>query len=248
MDAYQTSLATAALYIVIIVGLVIGYLLYSAVRQHQRRVQAQRQYLFEASSQVEEERSRIGRDLHDEVGPLVWFALTVLEVESRKERPGAEAIEKAKKKLEKALEEMGRIALDLLPVRALEKGLCTALNDLFRDLQVAFPQQAFSFSCHLQTAVSPKRSLHLYRIVQEVVRNALKHAAAQRVEVVLNERAGWLYLLCRDDGSGFDTTAADVRRGVGIRNLRSRTELLGGNMRLLSEAGSGTTYFFSFPV
>jgi two-component system, NarL family, sensor kinase len=247
MDAYETSLATAALYIVIVVGCVIGFLVISAVRQHRQRVALQQQFLFEQACLLENERSRIARDLHDEVGALLWFALTLLEMKEDGGR-GAENLEKAKVHLEKAIAQMGRIALHLQPVNALENGLGAALDELFKELRSTFPQQRFQLVCHLRTPLPVMRSLHLYRIVQEVVRNAVRHAGAGKVEVVLNEREGRLYLCCRDDGEGFDVAAAGRKNGMGLKSLRRRTELLGGNVSCTSAKGQGTTYFFSFPV
>lgn len=248
MDAYETSLATAALYIVIVVGCVIGFLVISAVRQHRQRVTLQQQFLFEQACLLEDERNRIARDLHDEVGALLWYALTLLEVQGAAGSRGAENLEKAKAHLEKAIAQMGRIALHLQPVNELEKGLCAALDELFRELRIAFPQQSFQLVCHLRTPLPVMRSLHLYRIIQEVVRNAVRHAGAGKVEVVLNERDGRLYVCCRDDGAGFDVAAAGRKSGMGLKSLRRRTELLGGNLSCTSAKGQGTTYFFSFPV
>lgn len=246
MDATELSLAAAAVWVLILVSFFIGYLIFSVSRLHRYRVAIERQHLEAQAKLEEEERRRTSQYLHDEVGPLLWYSLTALKTESTE--PGfPERLFLARDRLELALTRMEKVALHLLPLGDLGKGLCPALEELFATGRSLYPGLAFKLQCRLQTEVTGARGLHLYRIVQEVLWNTVKHARARTFEVVLNERRGRLYLWCRDDGEGFDVQAAENMNRLGLKLLRNRTLLLGGMMRCTAEKGKGTMYFFSVP-
>jgi signal transduction histidine kinase len=90
--------------------------------------------------------------------------------------------------------------------------------------------------------------VELYRIVQEALNNALRHAKADTVEVELDAREGVITIIVRDDGVGFDPSARAIReRRLGLTSMRERAERLGGTFRVESSPGAGTTVSVEVP-
>jgi signal transduction histidine kinase len=89
----------------------------------------------------------------------------------------------------------------------------------------------------------------VFRIAQEALRNALRHAAAERIEVRLEDGGGRLVLSVADDGAGFDAEAADVRgRRLGLTSMEERASELGGRLAIESRPDAGTTVRLEIPV
>ena len=98
------------------------------------------------------------------------------------------------------------------------------------------------------THVPPGVASHLFRIAQEAVTNALKHAYAQRIEIILAFTQQTVELRVTDDGRGFDTAAAPSNGQFGVRGLRERARALGAEIRLDSQPGSGTRVRLTVPA
>jgi signal transduction histidine kinase len=89
-------------------------------------------------------------------------------------------------------------------------------------------------------------SIHVYRALQEVIHNCIKHAQASQVEIRMEQDDRLLKIWCRDNGKGFDYATAS--KGIGLNSLKNRTEILGGKMTLESKPGKGTAFLFEIPL
>jgi signal transduction histidine kinase len=89
-------------------------------------------------------------------------------------------------------------------------------------------------------AMEHTRQVVLYRIMQELVNNAIKHAEASQILVLLQQTDNTLFLTVEDDGKGFDTTVGNKLKGAGLANIEARVEFLGGKIDIQSEPGTGT--------
>ena len=96
--------------------------------------------------------------------------------------------------------------------------------------------------------LTPAVAEGLYRITQEALNNALKHAAATRETVRLQAKEDFLVLEISDDGCGFDSAAAEGKGGMGLASMRERTRQLGGELLIRSAPGQGTTVTVSVPL
>jgi signal transduction histidine kinase len=96
--------------------------------------------------------------------------------------------------------------------------------------------QVFNFQADMEHT----RQVVLYRIMQELVNNAVKHAEASQILVLLQQTDHTLFLTVEDDGKGFDTTVGNKLKGAGLANIEARVEFLGGKIDIQSEPGTGT--------
>lgn len=174
-----------------------------------------------------DERTRLGRDLHDRLGGL----LTSIQMQSNEEE--IQSLSKL------ATEEMRRVAHHLMPASLKEKGLATALRDFCKVNPIV------SFSHHGQDLRLPEQQeVVLYCATHELVNNALKHAKASHIMVQLMMDEEYAAVIVADNGKGFDPES--VVKNMGLRNIRERVELMQGRMNICSSS-SGTEINIEIP-
>jgi two-component system sensor histidine kinase UhpB len=187
----------------------------------------------------EAERTRIARGLHDEVGQALTGVLLQLESEGRSEE--------AKAAVRQALEEVRRIARELRPEMLEHLGLVSALTELsrkFADQSGLRIERRFADDL---PPLSDEAELAVYRVAQESLTNAARHANASRVEVALQPGAGSVVLRVVDDGRGIDDTAALNGHG-GLRGMRERAMLVGGALAVKRAHDGGVEVRFEVPA
>ena len=191
----------------------------------------------------ESERSRLAKDLHDGLGGLLTGAKhSIIHMKETIIIDGdAIAIfEKSLGMIDTAMTELRRVAQNMMPEALAKFGLEEALKDYCasactRDVKVVF--ESFGDSLHLDHS----RAIFIYRIIQELVNNAVKHAEATQVMVQLVKGEGWITLSVEDNGKGFDVNNLKESTGSGWSNIKSRVGYLNGNLDLRSEKGTGTS-------
>ncbi|HWO70184.1 MAG TPA: ATP-binding protein [Actinomycetota bacterium] len=201
----------------------------------------------------EEERRRVARELHDDASQLLHALLMNLGLlEDRVvERPIRERLRALKALAEQASRNLEKLLLDLRPALLDELGLVAALR-----WYVSQAREAWEVPIELEVSRVPRLPSHVetaaFRIVQEAVGNALRHARPRTVRVRVGADGERLAIAVEDDGSGFDVAAASARarRGevAGLLGMRERAELLGGVLRIESSPGSGTKVWAEIPL
>jgi PAS domain S-box-containing protein len=203
-------------------------------------------------SAQEEERSRIARELHDDINQRIailgWELRSLGQASSDGE--GEPRIS-----IESVIERLGQIGADIQTIsRRLHSshleylGLGTAAEVLCKDLREQ-QQVEIDFTCEGIPRDLPKDiSLCLYRILQEALQNALKHSGARHLRVELVGNAGEVRLTVSDEGVGFDRRRTDRRQGLGLISMRERMRLVHGEFAVESEPGRGTTIRCRVPL
>jgi signal transduction histidine kinase len=140
------------------------------------------------------------------------------------------------------------IAAELRPA-VLDLGLVAALEQFVREWSVTFAIPAeLHVSGVTDAQLEQEVETHLYRVAQEALHNAYKHAEASRVELIFERRGSSIVLIIEDDGCGFHPDhAATTHRGLGLLGMRERAEIVGGSLEIESAPGRGTTVFFQVP-
>ncbi len=204
----------------------------------------------------EDERRRIARELHDELGQH----LTALTLGLGELGDAVQFSDWACAKLRQLQEltnqisrEMHALAMDLRPTTLDDLGLQPALGNYLEQWMertgISTDLHSIGFDEH---RLPPNVETALYRIVQEAVTNSIKHARADRVSVILERRLGYVLTIVEDNGQGFDVEAVmrePVTQGwLGLLGMRERVTLLGGTVNLESSPGIGTTVFVRIPI
>ncbi len=198
----------------------------------------------------EKERDRVAKDLHDRLGSM----LSAIKMQVGALEGGVEVVRteqeaqhrKVERLLDEAVGEVRRISHDMIAVTLARFGLAKALEDLCASVRVtgrlAVELQLFGLEERLERSME----IAVYRMVQELVSNVLKHAKASEISISLTREPGRLSVMVTDDGKGFDPTTA--QEGMGIQNVRSRAASLGAVLRVDSKPGAGTTVSVECPV
>ncbi|WP_461533752.1 sensor histidine kinase [Sinomicrobium sp.] len=190
----------------------------------------------------EQERSRLARDLHDGLGGL----LSGIKIEMSavrnilSETKGQGLVDKTMEHLDDAVDELRRIAHSMMPEILIRYGLGEAIKEYcerFGNSRIRIDCSVFNYT----NAMDQSRQMVVYRIMQELVNNAIKHAKSSLIYVQLQQVEDKIFLTVEDDGVGFDMEAISGKRSAGWTNVRARVEFLGGTMDILSEKGKGTT-------
>ncbi|RYU82183.1 sensor histidine kinase [Hymenobacter persicinus] len=235
-----------------IVAFVLRYqrrLLRQQEQLRQVRDASQQQALEAALLAQEEERRRIAADLHDGVGTTL--AIVKLHLSTLGQ---PDLTQEATALLDQAISEVRRISRNLLPAALQKFGLPFALDALARTVPADGPTQVLIEQRGQPRRLDPKRELIVYRVVQELLGNGLRHAHADSISVSIDFGPDYLSLQYLDNGVGFDPAAGDTqpapgsRTGLGLTNLRSRVAVLRGTLRHESAPGAGSRIWISFPI
>jgi signal transduction histidine kinase len=203
--------------------------------------------LYERSRELSivEERNRLARELHDSVSQKLFglilsaeSATTLVDGDPGKAR---DELERLRALAQEAQEELRSLVFELRPPALESEGLAEALRK-----HVDVLQRVYRREIALEVAGTPRRVPELerevFRIAQEALENALRHADAERLRLRLTAPDGRLELTVSDDGVGFDPTAPAVRsRKLGLTSMEERAQALGGTLTIDSQPGRGTT-------
>lgn len=244
MDTAAASLFFKVAAFALALAVLLFYLGMKLFRQQAQAYQEQCRQLRDEIELMETERNRIARDLHDELGSYLYMIKAqVGAMEGAHEEDRALAA-KAALHINHVIERMNGITRNMSPHVLQEFGLQEALTQYLIHMQESGTTLLrLQYCCPV--ALRPESSLHLYRMAQELVANASKHAGATLVQLRLNQRNGQLILDCRDNGRGFSETGS---KGLGMHSLRRRAALLGGQVALLQSEETGTHIAITLPL
>lgn len=201
----------------------------------------------------EDERKRLSREIHD--GPAQMLANVMMRSDLIEriyyERSGEEAIQEIrnlKKMVRSALYEVRRIIYDLRPMALDDLGLIPTLKKYLQTTEEYHQNTEISFVHFGQDERLPsKYEVALFRLIQESVQNALKHAAASQIQVKFEQRKGNITVVIKDNGKGFDVNERKAE-SFGIMGMEERVELLEGEISIDSKIGVGTIVIIQVPL
>lgn len=241
--------------------LIISFLSYRSYKQKQK-LQQQRISELETEKQLtateavlkgeEQERIRLAKDLHDGLGGIlsgIKFSLNTMKGNLIMTPDNAQAFERSLDMLDSSIKEMRRVAHNMMPEALVKFGLDTALKDYCNDInqtgaiQVTYQSIGLAGSSIDQTA-----GITVYRIVQELINNILKHAAAKAAIVQVSKTGNELSVTVEDNGKGFDPAILNQAKGIGWSNIQNRVEYLKGKIDILSGPGEGTSVHIELNV
>ena len=196
----------------------------------------------------EEERKRIAKELHDGLGVLLSTAkmqFTTIKDKSPENRP---LIDNATKLLEQAAGDVRKISHNMMPGLLTRFGLYEAAEDLIEQLDETKGLSAICETIGDKKRLPENTEIMLYRIIQEMVNNTLKHAEAKNIRLHMNILSEQLNITYSDDGIGFNVEEKLQIKSIGLTSIQSRVEFLNGQSTLESAKGKGTAYLMEIPI
>ncbi|HVX48857.1 MAG TPA: sensor histidine kinase [Chitinophagaceae bacterium] len=247
MGTSEATIYTALLIAASVIGLILSFFVISLVSQHKKNVQLHREKIQAEIATLEKERKRMASDLHDEVGPLLSAVKMNINSLDSQDPGDQKIIEKVSSYIDEMLSKVREVSNDLMPSSLARKGLYAAVADLSARVNQASAIH-ITATCEGPEELPKDSQVHLFRIIQEIVHNTIKHSLATTVNIRLHQLPKMLVLAIQDDGKGFDykkiVTESD---GLGLKNILSRVEILGGIMYLDAEPGKGVSYSIEIP-
>ena len=233
---------------------IISLLIYRNYRQKQN-LQQQRIRELEKEQQLmaidavlkgeEQERTRLAKDLHDGLGGMlsgIKYSFQNIKENLVMTPDNHLAFERGMDMLNSSIKEMRRVAHNMMPESLVKFGLDTALKDFCQDINQSGAIQATYQSMGLENAhLDQTTSISVYRIVQELINNTLKHASAKTAIVQVFKTNGEISITVEDDGKGFDPIILQMANGIGWSNIQSRVDFLKGKIDVQSDKGKGTS-------
>lgn len=242
-----------------LIAIIFSLLLFRNYRQ-QQKLQLLRISELEAQQQLaateavlkgeEQERTRLAKDLHDGLGGLlsgIKYSFQTMKGNLIMTPENQQAFERSMDMLDSSIKEMRRVAHNMMPEALVKFGLNTALTDFCSDIN-----HSGVIVVHYQSAglddqpIDQSTAITIYRIVQELINNIIKHAAASQAIVQVNKTGETITITVEDNGIGFDTTILQASKGVGWSNIQSRVNFLKGRLDVRSAQGKGTSVYITF--
>ncbi len=230
--------------------------------KHQQTIHQQRINDLETEKQLtateavlkgeEQERTRLAKDLHDGLGGMlsgIKYSFQNMKGNLIMTPDNAQAFERSMDMLDSSIKEMRRVAHNMMPEALVKFGLDTALKDFCNDINLSGALQVSYQSIGLENVVIDQTTaITIYRIVQELINNTMKHAAAKSTIVQVTKTNGQLSVTVEDDGKGFDTSILKQSKGIGWDNIKNRIDFLKGKLDVRSETGKGTSVLIELNV
>jgi len=216
--------------------------------QEQKIIQLGKEKLLLATQSIvkgqEEERNRLAQDLHDGLGGLlsgVKLQLGAMKGNLILSEEHGLIFNNALSKLDESISEMRRVAHNMMPEALMKLGLQQALQDYCDSLSAG---QAYKINCEfhgLENRMEPTIEIVVYRVVQELLNNAIKHSDASIILAQVMRNDNNLTITIEDNGKGFTMDEISILRGSGLKNIKSRVDYLKGQIDIQSAPGKGTS-------
>lgn len=207
------------------------------VKRNELELKHKTQMLHAVLMAQEEERRTIARDLHDDIGAALTIIYQNASRLADEIGPKPVLADGILSLTSKTIQSTRQISHKLLPPVLEKFGLAAALKELFEDVGVG---GGIETKCEVEideSHFSEEQQLNIFRISQELVNNSLKHGKASQLSLELAESEKGLYYSYRDNGKGFDLEKAS--KGLGLRNIENRAEMLNASLKFKTEEGKG---------
>jgi PAS domain S-box-containing protein len=212
-------------------------------KQMEQMLSSMTRKLIEAQ---EQERTRIGRELHDDINQQL--AMLAIELEQLQENPSESQsrVQELRKRAVEISNGVQALSHDLHSSKLEYLGVIAGIKSWCKEFAERQKIQIDS-RYDVRSTLPPELGLCLFRVLQEALHNATKHSGVKQIEVQLHEKLGEIHLIIRDSGTGFDVEAALLGKGLGLTSMRERVRLFNGSIEIQSKPLAGTTIHVRVP-
>lgn len=195
----------------------------------------------------EEERSRIADDLHDNLGSkIATLKLYIEELKSSNSNGKEVLIEKLKSLSDETYKEVRKIAHNKNFGALINQGVIPSIKNIAREISITEKLQIEVININVEKRIKNNIEIQVFRIVQELLTNIIKHAEATEATIQFSEDENLLNVMVEDNGKGFNLS--EVKPGLGLTNIEKRIENIDGNLVIDTTPGNGTTVILNIPL
>ncbi len=208
------------------------------------KLENQKKILQTSIAIQERERNRIAQDLHDAISSklnIVSLSTNVLLVDKTIGKKQKQSLEQILDITTNTLESSRKIAHDLLPPILDKFGLKAALEELFEEC-TANTNIDIESNIEKLSKLSRTNQLHVFRIVQELINNSIRHGKANELVIYMEQNTTGFILRYQDNGIGFTVKDVKEKPGIGLQNIKSRVKILNGELKIDSTQNSGSQF------
>ncbi|MCD6020155.1 MAG: Signal transduction histidine-protein kinase/phosphatase DegS [Bacteroidetes bacterium] len=252
------NIITVAVFALLILLFVIGFLMYRKKQlEHRAKLDAEIATQKETRTKSildaeEKERRRIAQDLHDGVGQLLSAAkLNLSNLESKLSDQNEDqklAMQNALTLVDDSVKEVRAVSHNMMPNTLIKLGLGSAVREFITKLGNAPTLKVDLEIVGLDNRLDNQVETVLYRVIQEIINNIIKHANASHISMQLIRHDTELNVMIEDNGVGFETNNLDIYDGIGLKGIITRIEFLNGSVHFDSSVGRGTTVIIDVPL
>lgn len=229
----------------------IAFLLWFIIRTVYLRKMERQKMMMEKDLAIEQERTRMARELHDGLGSMLSglkHSFTALQNQLTIEESQKQKFNYNIEKLNETIKELRDISNSMASENTMKYGLENAIRDYcnFISQSSGIPVTCSTLNTS-NTKLDEDRAFHVFRIIQELLQNIIKHSDATNAIVQTSINEGQFYITVEDDGKGFDYTAAIKQGGMGLKNIKSRVKILKGKLDYQISEDKGTSVLIEFP-
>lgn len=246
---------TSFFFILLAVGLILFFyysrkkIIQQEIEKKDLEITYQKELLSSVIITQEDERKRIAQDLHDDISSKLNIVALNSHLLNRPHLTGNEVQEITQNIIDltgKALDSSRKIAHGLLPPVLEKFGLQAGVEELCLEFRNSKAVQV-SYSCATSfDMLDNDRHLHVFRILQELMNNSVRHGKAALITIVFDEQEGHKTCHYKDDGKGFEINSLANKKGLGLKNIESRVAFLNGTITVESAENRGVSVFFNF--
>lgn len=244
MDADETTILYTLITGICTLGLLITLFLAEIFSFRKRKNALRSNNLKEYFDLLETEKQRIGRDLHDDFGSSLLGIKLILRCIEVQDEETAVLVRKCEGNIRNLMAKVRSIAYNMTPFTLEKNGLDAALEELVENMT----EPAGINGVYFNDAVvyDKEKCIYIYRIVQEVLNNLVKHSKATEFQLDINRKGNKIILFMEDNGIGFDLKNIDIR-GLGLRNISARAEFLKADVYIETKPGRGVEILVEIP-
>lgn len=231
----------------LLIAIVIVFFVISVIRYHKRYILLQKERIQAQIMIQEQERKRIANDLHDSLGPMLSTVKLYMHSITVDTDADQEALGKASDYIDETIGNLREISYNLLPGSLSRNGLVTVVKEFLSRLAGRHAIK-ISFETAGDITIPQNTELHLFRIVQEVVHNTIKHSEASSLKLLLTRQADGLFLLTEDNGKGFDLyKKREASSGLGLKSIENRCEMINAGLKIVTQKNKGCKIIIKVP-
>jgi PAS domain S-box-containing protein len=195
----------------------------------------------------EQERSEIGKELHDNVNQVLTTTKLYLDLAMTNVELKDELIQKSTRNIISVINEIRQLSRSLMDPSIGDLGLIDSINDLIENINLTRKLHVrLTADKKIETLLTKTHKLTVFRIIQEALNNAIRHARATTVQIQITTRRGKVEIGIEDDGIGFNPLM--VKKGAGLKNIQNRIYLINGTQNIYSAPDKGCKIIINFPI